>query len=77
MNCKCGLLRLPYDLDQAYFTEQERHELIPKLEDTNQLRFGMIDKDIMTVNADGSADDDSANSIVDQFVKAFEEKNES
>ena len=60
--------------DQAYFTEQERHELIPKLEDTNQLRFGMIDKDIMTVNADGNADDDSANSIVDQFVKAFEEK---
>ena len=34
----------------------------------------MIDTTIMTVNAEGNAEDDSANSIVDQFVKAFEEK---
>ena len=74
LNLQVRSSKITLRFDQAYFTEQERHKLIPVLEDTNQLRFGMIDTTIMTVNAEGNAEDDSANSIVDQFVKAFEEK---
>lgn len=60
--------------DQMTYSDQVKHELIPAPKDNNELRIGTIGSELLSVNADGNADANSADSIIDIFVEYFNDK---
>ena len=60
--------------DQLGYTDQVKHGLIPAPKDGNELRIGKVGNELITVNADGNADTNSSDSIIDIFVEYFNDK---